>query len=375
MKKSHVRRDLEDKFNCDAKLYFELLQEPIRNPKFKYLGKMLSRMTPRWMNSSSARPKPGGGMVARINNSSSGDESSFSDEDVTGTLTMFCTNNNEHYALTCFHVCCATGETGFNMAFNKPENIQAIRRSLHGYVQRAKELEYCYKRKDAENNEYTPLGDFHKYHFDSKCDIMSVKIPTNTKIKCEMMGVPSPNWENIGKEIYEKVYKRHDTVNVEKNGFSSGVSFGQIVPCDFSYKLGEELLFQDAYAIKRCSSGGSFLVDGDSGSPIFLVDQFDENKKEIFAYGVCEVDQLSIIKRHEPNHESEQVTTPVQDDCDMNSIWSEDEDDDSNVEMKSGEYSLCLKLDTALENLDLHEAVCVSECSLKRQETRRQGQT
>jgi urease accessory protein UreH len=37
----------------------------------------------------------------------------------TGTLTMFCALNGQHYAVTCIHVGCATDENRLNAAFNK----------------------------------------------------------------------------------------------------------------------------------------------------------------------------------------------------------------------------------------------------------------
>ena len=395
MKKSDVRHDLEDKFNCDTKLYFELLQESRRKPKFEYLGKCSSTLRPKWIKSSSLLPAPGGGILACVRNSSNtpnplrvAEENERNDlpiEQGTGTLTMFCVSNNEHYALTCFHVGCATDETQLNATLNKKEDIEAIRSSLPAYVQHAMEQQYYYARKVTENNndlisfgddgrKYTQLGDFHKHHFDNKCDIMSLKIATTTKIKCTMTGVASPNWYNIWKELYKRVYN-HDIVNVEKTGFSSDVSYGRIIPCDFSYKLGTELLFQDAHAVK--GYGGPFLKGGDSGSPVFFQDENDT--KQIFAYGVCEMDELPIIKRHESITSSSHKTTQAEkattsskydsdDDSDSSSTWSEDESDDYDVQFQeeSGEYFICLRLDTALENLDLQEAICVSECSLKR---------
>ena len=51
----------------------------------------------------------------------------------TGTLTMFCALNGQHYALTCFHVGCATDENCLNAAFNKVEDVQKMRNSLSAY--------------------------------------------------------------------------------------------------------------------------------------------------------------------------------------------------------------------------------------------------
>jgi hypothetical protein len=38
-------------------------------------------------------------------------------------------------------------------------------------------------------------------------------------------------------------------VEVEKTGFSSALTRGYIVPCDFSYSQEQEPLFQDAFAV------------------------------------------------------------------------------------------------------------------------------
>jgi hypothetical protein len=60
VKRSFVRRELEEKFKCDdAKEHFELLREPERKPKSKYLGLLSSKLR---VKSSSVSPTPGGGM-------------------------------------------------------------------------------------------------------------------------------------------------------------------------------------------------------------------------------------------------------------------------------------------------------------------------
>jgi hypothetical protein len=372
MKKSDVRSDLEDKFKCNAKLYFELLPECKQKPKIKYLGKSASKLRSKFKKSPSSRPTPGGGILACIRNSSEplrmAEETERHDLPVVqgaGTLTMFCAGDNEHYALTCFHVGCATGETQLNATLNKKEDIQAIRSSLQNYVQHAREQEYHFVERDAEktNNEpivygddgrnYTPLGDFHEHQFDSTCDIMFLKVPRNTKIDCKIKNVTPPNWDNIGKELYERVYDCN-TVTVEKTGFSSGLTHGRIIPCDFSINLEGESLFQDAYIVKGYS--GPFLEGGDSGSPVFFHDNNDQ--KQVFAYGVCEIDEIPEIK------------WLVSDDTDSSSETILD-GYDSEVEFQeesvtTGPYHICLRLDTALEKQGLLEATCLNKCSLRR---------
>jgi hypothetical protein len=51
----------------------------------------------------------------------------------------------------------------------------------------------------------------------------------------------------------------------------------------------------DANCCKGCS--GPFLEGGDSGSLVFSHD--NNNQKQVFAYGVCEVDELLLPEQHE----------------------------------------------------------------------------
>ena len=58
-----VRRELEEKFKCDdAKEHFELLREPERKPKIKYLGLLSSKLRCKLSSVS-----PGGGVLACSN--------------------------------------------------------------------------------------------------------------------------------------------------------------------------------------------------------------------------------------------------------------------------------------------------------------------
>jgi hypothetical protein len=119
------------------------------------------------------------------------------------------------------------------------------------------------------------------------------------------------------------------------------------------------------------------------------------NQKRIFAYGVCEVDELYIPKQHEltsstshetaslEQHESTNSNSPPtssDDDSDVSSTWSEDyyspddgdrqsdveiifqEECEQNVSNKTGPFFICLRLDRALENLGLDESACVNDC-------------
>jgi hypothetical protein len=228
--------------------------------------------------------------------------------------------------------------------------------------------------------------------------------------------------------MYERVFSiDRNPVEVEKIGFSSAKTSGHIVSCDFSGFQENEFLFQDAIVVKGCS--GPFLEGGDSGSLVFFHDK--NNQKQVFAYGVCELDELPALI----------PTTSVDDDSDGSSIWDEDQscssnkdeseeetehedeeetehedkrecrqdkecnvkskennedecggehgyvdqnksedengdnkydndaDDQSDVEVvfqeSTGPYFICLRLDTALENLGLDKAACYSDCGGK----------
>jgi hypothetical protein len=86
------------------------------------LGLLLSKLR---CKSSSVSPTPGGGVLACSNLSytnknplrvqpEENEKVDVPEVEGTGTLTMFCALNGQHYALTCFHVGCATDENRLN---------------------------------------------------------------------------------------------------------------------------------------------------------------------------------------------------------------------------------------------------------------------
>jgi hypothetical protein len=187
----------------------------------------------------------------------------------TGTLTMFCALNGQHYALTCFHVGCGTDENRLNAAFNKVEDVQKMRNSLSAYESYAKKQQYYFTQGNTKNDnepilfgddgtDCTRLGGFDNYNFDNECDILSLKVLDGVKTDCKIADATSPDWDSIWDELYES---DSNPVEVEKTGFSSALTCGYIVPCDFSYSQEQEPLFQDAFAVKGCS--GPFLEGGD----------------------------------------------------------------------------------------------------------------
>ena len=447
-KKLDVRRDLEKKFKCDAKQYFELLQEPEREPKIKYLGRDSNGSSAKSSASSavsSVQPTPGGSVVSCI---SSGPnpllmpgENEKPEEQGSGTLTMFCFSEGHHYALTCFHVGCANDEMRLNAIRNIPENIQEIRSSLGTHELCARRATYFFTKDQMENNnepmscvdnqrDYSRLGDFHKYCFDSECDILSLKISKSTQVKCKVADATSQDWKSIWDELLEKFEERN--VEVNKIRIPAPSTNGHIVSCNISYGKEQEL-FKNAIAVKGCT--GPFLRDGDSGSLVFFNDK--NNQKQVFAYGVCQVDELQL-----PAPQSSSIEYDSDDSVDSNTWGEEDyfsngsedkrgseddlknkavgeagkacqkdnkcanesenaekkcrgkngpeyedeiecedgdecekddryhDDDDANDESDEGiifqedvgPYFICLRLDTALENLELWGAACVNDC-------------
>ena len=332
-KKSDARRDLEEKYHRDPKKYFELLQEPKKPPKVRYLGNGSNEGSSQEMASSLVQkvlPSPGGGVLACVsgnpNQSQGPDEGDRDDSHEvqgTGTLTLFCFSKGHHYALTCFHVGCANDEMRYNATFNKVEDIQKIRNSLSTYVLEARRKRYLFTGDLQENNNEPisygndgsnciPLGDFHSYRFDSECDILCLKTSNNAKINCKIAEVGSLDWESIWDELIEKFSKT--TVEVGKLQLSPLSGNGHIVSCCISYGK-EKALFKNAVVVKGCT--GPFLENGDSGSLVF----FHANNKKPIAYGVCEVDEL-----HLPQHDLTQHTTgSIDDGSDTSSNWSEEE--------------------------------------------------
>ena len=345
VKKVIVLRELEDKFKCNPNDFFELFEEPERKPNVKYMINPSN-------HPSSVRPFPGGRVSACSDNNnplSAPDEIDGNDfglnVDGSGTLTMFCARNGHHYALTCCHVGFANDGNRWNAAFNRPEDIQRIRESLSPYVNHARNKQYYF----VDNNEnYLHLGDFEKCCFHDKCDILSIKVSNTTQIACKLEGIVCPDWDEIWGELYERVFEESDQerVKVEKVGSSSGRTNGYILPFDLSY----EDLFQDAWVVR--SDGCPFMEEGDSGSLVFFYDR--NHTKQVFAYGVCEVDTLPFP--------------------DFEVIFSEDGQSspldkkiqrEENLEMRrtsTGPYYICLSLDIALEKLCLLEAACFNNC-------------
>jgi glucan-binding YG repeat protein len=121
------------------------------------------------------------------------------------------------------------------------------------------------------------------------------------------------------------------------------------------------------------------LEGSDSGSLVFFNDK--NNKKQVFAYGVCEVDELLLQEQHKSasscSFDDDESESEWQDkdklECEKEWVVFQEESksDISEKEMErkeernskekvkaSGPYFICLRLDTALENLGFEKAAC-----------------
>ena len=301
--------DLNAEFGCEPYKYFELLQEPKTPAKFKYL----------------ADPTPGGGILAVDRESG--------DIRAAGTLTMFCFQNENHYALTCFHICIPPHllpNWDEELSLQEFLNLRN-RQTFESLREHARDThKYCYRESendDADDNEnIAGLGNFSEGSYNSDSDIMSIEVSGDVQIECEVAEIGSPAWVGIWRELHERVVNKRgkSPVMVKKVGYSSNVTHGYIDKINWSVKYQDELLYKNAIVIR--SDSGTFLRPGDSGSLVYFVDA--ENKQQPFAYG---------------------VGAKVNGDADGN---------ESNF--------ICLKLNTALKNLELPEAGCFRDCSSKK---------
>ena len=355
VKKSLVRRELEEKFKCDAKENIELLREPERKPIFKFLGNFQSRVP---VASSSVLPTPGGGVLAC---SDPKEENEEDDVQGIGTLGLFCFSNEQHFALTSYHITLGIEEDFVNIHNVLPDREHLARGQQY----------YFTEGNTSNNNEHglathrSRLGEFHDYRFNSECDILSVKVPDDIEINCELMASISAGIDS----------NENDSMKVHKIGFSSSLTSGSVVCSSFNYAPEQELLIQDAFVVQGCS--GPFLEGGDSGALVYFLDKHDQ--KRVFAYGVCEVDDLLLPKQHESGSscsfdESEESEEEMISENEMISEsseaeWQEKESDISENKMEREEERdskkkyICYRLDTALENLGLEGAACFFICN------------
>jgi hypothetical protein len=340
-KESEILDDIKAAFDCEPSDYFELLPEPEKPMKFKFLLK----------------PTPGGGIAVKedgpnplqASNDIEVEESSTCR--ASGTLTMFCCKNDKHYALTCFHVGVITDKQRFDRAFNQQDVLDIRKsRSIEWHKEYAKKtLTYCYREKEIGNTDEnenavnsanrSDLGTFSKGSFDEVSDIMSIEVDKDIQVDCTVAEIDSPVWARIWQELNKRVNRKRGIVpvRVQKLGYSSNLTDGYIDNINFSYNHEGELLFRDAIAVK--SDSRKFLHAGDSGALICYLDS--KNKKQAFAYGVCEIDK---------NDSDGEVV-----------VFREENEPPSNETDKS--LFICLRLNTAMRNLELsRETGCFNEC-------------
>jgi hypothetical protein len=168
---------------------------------------------------------------------------------------------------------------------------------------------------------------------------MSIEVDKDIQVDCTVAEIDSPVWARIWQELNKRVNRKRGIVpvRVQKLGHSSNLTDGYIDNINFSYNHEGELLFRDAIAVK--SDSGKFLHAGDSGALICYLDS--KNKKQAFAYGVCEIDK---------NDSDEEVV-----------VFREENEPPSNETDKS--LFICLRLNTAMRNLELsRETGCFNEC-------------
>ena len=294
VEKSTVFEDLKKSFGCEPTEFFEIRDEPKTSPKFKFLV------------------RPGEGIVAKETTQLRqllqygvvpGPSGSL------GTLTMFCFQDNNHYALTCFHVVCQTDNQRFQEAFNT-NNISKIcesRSNVKWLREYASSMNYYHPDGDE-------LGKYHKGFFDECYDIMSIKVKGDVQIDCEIAEIVPPSWYDIWKELRSRDGRE---IIVTKVGYSSGKTWGYIENLSSSIISddGEDVLFFDVIKVKSNHDSRPFLEDGDSGALVSFLDQ--NNKQQAFAYAVGE--------------------------------WES--------------FFICLRLDIALQKLNLFAAGCFNECA------------
>lgn len=238
--------------------YFELLRQPERTPEFHYLADSNDQSSTS-SSASSVLPTPGGGVLACDNDKYTGVNPMKIQEDeerdelsvlAAGTLTMFCFKDEQHYALTCFHV----GEVNDGESLSMPKESDKKNSGQFSAVIKT----YRFAENKMENNNEAmpfrfnrrnsvPLGDFHMRRSDKRCDILSLKISDETDVNCELANVTSPDWNSLWDEMLEDTASNNsEGLKVEKIGFKSGLTYGHIAVYNASYQ-GE---FKNAIAFK-----------------------------------------------------------------------------------------------------------------------------
>jgi hypothetical protein len=219
--------------------------------------------------------------------------------------------------------------------------------------------------------------------------------------------------------------RSEDHVTVQKHGYTTNLKHtGRIVECNFSYKCQDRVLFQNAIVVEGNSQ--TFLKDGDSGALICFFDKTSEKKAFAYGVcevDQLQSEEMSSEMSSKDSDNSSQPSTSSEDSSEKDFTFLDDEgvsasigtssercgvaatgcgkkdedEDNSDVEVISaktsdelcdgaaamvgeskdeneecsdddfiifqeGPFAICLKLNSALENLGLLNAGCFKEC-------------
>ncbi|XP_046845096.1 uncharacterized protein LOC124438946 [Xenia sp. Carnegie-2017] len=226
------------------------------------------------------------------------------DDRCRGALTMFCRKGGNYYALTCAHVACDTQD--LRNEFSKIADTIDARNAKDSN-------RYFYQSPKFDKKIQlgtVPCNTLSK--FNSESDMMY--IPVGKKEDFQHLGSDSMeklafNFKDVNEELYETANSNKGVVEVRTSNHVTGF----IIERNFSYMdANSTTIFKNAVKVE---SSSSFLKKNDSGTLIYFKD-----RKDVwwpFAYAVCKIN-------------------------------------DGNCE-DSKEYYLCLKLDKALQLLDLKD--------------------
>ena len=297
LKRSDIYDDIKKEFEYELKErepkdFFELRPEPRKPPTFKFLG----------------RPSVGGGIVRKEKTGNPMLPNDIIDEvsdtcQPSGTLTMFCIQQNIHYALTCYHVGVALDRERYYKAFNQ-EDLRALykqRSSKWSKEQAEATTTYLYSGNDCEDeNTSSDLGTFSDASFDNVSDIMSIKVNKDVKVECKIPNMDVPDWTAIWEYLQEHVYDGDMEARV--HGYLSNTKTGTIDDINYCVPYQGKLLIKSAVSLKGHSR--EFLRPGDSGAMVDFVDK--ESRRHAFAYCVCEVEDDVVFREEKQSaHENE----------------------------------------------------------------------
>ncbi|XP_046845341.1 uncharacterized protein LOC124439158 [Xenia sp. Carnegie-2017] len=239
------------------------------------------------------------------------------DDRCRGALTMFCCKGENYYALTCAHVACDTQDLRNEVL--KIADTTNARNTKDDNI-------YFYQPPNCDDE--IQLGTFPcstVSKFSSESDMMYIKVGKKEDFK-RFGGDDMKNLALNFKEINEELYKTANSNKGDVEVRTSNHVTGFISERNFSYiDENSTTIFKNAVIVK---SSASFLEKNDSGTLVYFKDLKDVWWP--FAYAVCKIND------------------------DDNGSESHKYNNNGNCE-DSKEYYLCLKLDKALQLLDLKD--------------------